>query len=122
MNDSPKPDNKILYCLCYFWGLFLFPIWGVKKADKTETLKMHINQGFIISVIYLLSFSSFLVTQETFLLIDYKSPHFMMVTTITLYVTIVFLILSGFKLFLLISILRGRNRKIKIPKFLKIIK
>jgi len=56
INDqsSAKKNEKIMSAICYIPILFLLPFFLVK--DKSKTLNFHINQGIILSVLFVLGY------------------------------------------------------------------
>lgn len=52
--DNTKKNEKIMSAISYIPMLFLLPYFLVK--DKSKTLSFHINQGIILSVLFVLGY------------------------------------------------------------------
>lgn len=52
--DQAKKNEKIMSIISYIPILFLLPFFIVK--DKSKTLNFHINQGIILSVLFVLGY------------------------------------------------------------------
>jgi uncharacterized membrane protein len=53
INEANK-NEKIMSAICYIPVLFLIPFFLVK--DKSKTLNFHINQGIILSILFILGY------------------------------------------------------------------